>query len=66
MEVEGEKALGTVTKEKPLKKGAPYEDIAFRIFNKDWEYSHKKGFKGTFGSGILRPYFNFKRYRDRR
>ncbi|KAJ1382234.1 Cactin, central domain [Sesbania bispinosa] len=23
--------------------GPPYEDIAFRIVNKEWEYSHKKG-----------------------
>ncbi|KAK1323611.1 hypothetical protein QJS10_CPA02g00431 [Acorus calamus] len=28
--------------------GPPYEDIAFRIVNKEWEYSHKKGFKCTF------------------
>ncbi|KAG0466213.1 hypothetical protein HPP92_017793 [Vanilla planifolia] len=27
--------------------GPPYEDIAFRIVNKEWEYSHKKGFKST-------------------
>ena len=25
--------------------GPPYEDIAFRIVNKEWEFSHKKGFK---------------------
>ncbi|KAK6246548.1 hypothetical protein SCA6_009638 [Theobroma cacao] len=46
--------------------GPPYEDIAFRIVNKDWEYSHKKGFKCTFEHGILIIYFNFKRYRYRR
>ncbi|KAF3959919.1 hypothetical protein CMV_015320 [Castanea mollissima] len=28
--------------------GPPYEDIAFKIVNKEWEYSHKKGFKCTF------------------
>ncbi|KAI7739369.1 hypothetical protein M8C21_010712 [Ambrosia artemisiifolia] len=33
--------------------GPPYEDIAFRIVNKEWEYSHKKGFKCTFERGIL-------------
>jgi len=22
--------------------GPPYEDIAFRIVNRDWEFSHKK------------------------
>ncbi|KAK4743244.1 hypothetical protein SAY87_001245 [Trapa incisa] len=46
--------------------GPPYEDIAFRIVNKEWEYSHKKGFKCTFERGILHVYFNFKRYRYRR
>eukprot|EP00898_Chlorokybus_atmophyticus_P007530 jgi/Chlat1/7779/Chrsp66S07246 len=46
--------------------GPPYEDIAFRIVNKEWEYSHKKGFKCTYERGILHLYFNFKRYRYRR
>ncbi|XP_050204957.1 splicing factor Cactin-like [Mercurialis annua] len=46
--------------------GPPYEDIAFRIVNEEWEYSHKKGFKCTFERGILHVYFNFKRYRYRR
>eukprot|EP00897_Mesotaenium_endlicherianum_P008564 jgi/Mesen1/7736/ME000407S06954 len=46
--------------------GPPYEDIAFRVVNKEWEYSHKKGFKCTFERGILHVYFNFKRYRYRR
>ncbi|KAF8111718.1 hypothetical protein N665_0073s0074 [Sinapis alba] len=46
--------------------GPPYEDIAFRIVNKEWEYSHKKGFKCTFERGILHLYFNFKRHRYRR
>jgi len=39
---------------------------AFRIVNKEWEYSHKKGYKCTFERGILHVYFNFKRYRYRR
>ncbi|KAM7491040.1 hypothetical protein LguiA_033961 [Lonicera macranthoides] len=46
--------------------GPPYEDIAFRIVNKEWEHSHKKGFKCTFERGILHLYFNFKCYRYRR
>ncbi|CAN0896703.1 CTN [Linum grandiflorum] len=46
--------------------GPPYEDIAFRIANKEWEYSHKKGFKCTFERGILHVYFNFIRHRYRR
>ncbi|KAG2491815.1 hypothetical protein HYH03_009975 [Edaphochlamys debaryana] len=46
--------------------GPPYEDIAFRVVNKEWEYSHKRGFKCTFDRGILHVYFNFKRTRYRR
>ena len=41
--------------------GPPYGEIAFRIVNDDWDYSHKNGFKCTFEGGILRLYFNFKR-----
>ncbi len=37
-----------------------------RIVNKEWEYSHKRGFKCTFDRGILHVYFNFKRTRYRR
>ena len=46
--------------------GPPYEDIAFRIVNDDWDYSHKNGFKCTFEGGILRLYYNFKRLVYRR
>ncbi|XP_021765761.1 cactin-like [Chenopodium quinoa] len=46
--------------------GPPYEDLAFRIVLKEWELSCKKGFKCTFEQGILRLYFNFKRYGYRR
>ncbi|KAM7255233.1 hypothetical protein ACFE04_020474 [Oxalis oulophora] len=45
--------------------GPPYQDIAFRIVNKEWDCSHPNGFKTTFERGILRVYFNFKRYRYR-
>jgi len=45
--------------------GAPYEDIGFRIVNKEWEYSHKKGFRCTFERGILHLHFQFKKYRYR-
>lgn len=41
--------------------GPPYEDIAFRIVKKPWEYSHRKGFVSTFGAGVLRLYFSFSR-----
>ena len=46
--------------------GAPYEDIAFKVVNKEWEYGHKRGFKSTCERGILHVYFNFKRSRYRR
>lgn len=46
--------------------GPPYFDIAFKIVNREWEYSHKRGFKSVFERGILHLYFNFKRHRYRR
>jgi hypothetical protein len=46
--------------------GPPYEDIAFRIVNKEWEYNHKRGFKCVFDRNILHLYFNFSRQRYRR
>uniref|UniRef100_A0ACD5UTA3 Uncharacterized protein n=1 Tax=Avena sativa TaxID=4498 RepID=A0ACD5UTA3_AVESA len=46
--------------------GLPYEDIAFRIVNKEWEYSRKAGFKCTFERGILHLNFHFKRFFYRR
>ncbi|XP_010412904.1 PREDICTED: cactin-like [Camelina sativa] len=46
--------------------GPSYEDIAFRVVNKEWDKSHKKGYKNTFENGILHLYFNFKRHRYRR
>ncbi|MEW5304764.1 MAG: hypothetical protein WDW36_007353 [Sanguina aurantia] len=46
--------------------GAPYEDIAFRVVNKEVEYAHKRGYKCTFDRGILHLYFNFERTRYRR
>eukprot|EP01023_Acetabularia_acetabulum_P051193 TRINITY_DN5637_c0_g1_i2.p1 TRINITY_DN5637_c0_g1~~TRINITY_DN5637_c0_g1_i2.p1 ORF type:complete len:699 (-),score=138.29 TRINITY_DN5637_c0_g1_i2:132-2015(-) len=46
--------------------GPPYEDIAFRIVNKEWEYSHKRGFKCVWERDMLQLYFNFKRQRYRR
>jgi len=46
--------------------GAPYEDIAFKVVNQEWETSHKRGFRCRFERGILQLYFNFKRHRYRR
>ncbi|KAJ1966908.1 hypothetical protein IWQ62_002172 [Dispira parvispora] len=46
--------------------GPPYEDIAFRIINKQWERSHRRGFRNIFDRGILKLYFRFKRHYYRR
>ena len=46
--------------------GPPYEDIAFKIVNREWDMSDKAGFKNLFDRGILYLYFNFKRYRYKR
>lgn len=46
--------------------GPPYQDIAFKIVNREWEQSRKRGFKCVFERGILHLYFNFKRHRYRR
>ncbi|PHH55872.1 Uncharacterized protein C2F12.12c [Ceratocystis fimbriata CBS 114723] len=43
--------------------GPPYEDIAFRIVDREWDYSSKRerGFKSSFDNGILQLHFQFKR-----
>ncbi|KIJ56651.1 hypothetical protein M422DRAFT_197721 [Sphaerobolus stellatus SS14] len=41
--------------------GPPYEDIAFRIVDREWEYSHKRGFRSSFDRGCLSLWFNFRR-----
>ena len=43
--------------------GPPYEDIAFRIVDKEWDYSAKRerGFKSSFEKGILQLHFQFKK-----
>lgn len=46
--------------------GPPYEDIAFKILNREWEYSHRDGYKCCFERGIFHLCFNFKRHRYRR
>jgi hypothetical protein len=46
--------------------GPPYEDIAFKIVNKEWEIGKRAGFKSTFQRGILQLHFNFKLLRYRR
>jgi hypothetical protein len=46
--------------------GPPYEDILFRIVDRPWEKSHRRGFRCTFERGVLHLFFNFKRMRYRR
>ncbi len=41
--------------------GGPYEDIAFKILNKEWDVNKKAGFRVTFDKGVLNLQFNFKR-----
>ncbi|CAK7271799.1 hypothetical protein SEPCBS119000_004791 [Sporothrix epigloea] len=43
--------------------GPPYEDIAFRIVDREWDYSGKRerGFKSVFDKGILQLHFQFKK-----
>lgn len=41
--------------------GAPYEDLAFRIVNRPWQYSHKRGFRSSFDRGVLQLHFHFQR-----
>jgi len=47
--------------------GRPYEDIIFRIVNKEWDLDKRNGgFHCQFERGVLHLYFNFKRDRYRR
>ena len=46
--------------------GWPYEDVAFRIVNREWERSRKAGFRCTFDGGVLHLSFHFKRFLYRR
>lgn len=40
--------------------GPPYEDVAFKIINREWNKSRNRGYKCTFERGVLSLYFNFK------
>ncbi|KAK2196177.1 bifunctional Cactin [Babesia duncani] len=44
----------------------PYQDLAFRIINKEWDTEPSRGFKNYFDNGILHLWFNFRRVRYRR
>jgi Cactus-binding C-terminus of cactin protein/Conserved mid region of cactin len=43
--------------------GPPYEDVAFRIVDKEWDFSAKRerGFRSSFDKGILQLHFQFKK-----
>ena len=43
--------------------GPPYKDVAFRIVDREWDFSAKndRGFKSTFENGILTLHFSFKK-----
>lgn len=46
--------------------GAPYEDVAFKIVNKEWDISHRHGFRNQFQNGIYQLWFHFRRWKYRR
>ncbi len=46
--------------------GPPYEDIAFKVVNREWELAHKHGFRCQFQNNVFQLWFHFKRYRYRR
>jgi len=46
--------------------GAPYEDIAFKIINREWNTRVKGDFLNVFDKGVLKLYFKFKRFRYKR
>jgi hypothetical protein len=43
--------------------GAPYEDLGFRIVDKEWDFSAKRerGFRSSFDKGVLVLWFGFKK-----
>ena len=42
--------------------GPPYEDVAFRIVNNEWNADKRAGFRVSFDRGVLQVNFNFKRH----
>jgi hypothetical protein len=46
--------------------GPPYEDVAFKIINQEWNRSRKRGYRCCFERGVLSLYFNFKSHWYRR
>lgn len=48
-----------------VKSGPPYEDIAFKVVNREWDFGNKKGFRCQFMNGMFQLWFYYKRYRYR-
>ncbi len=46
--------------------GPPYQDIAFRIVNREWEFHHRRGYRCVFDKGVLQLHFRFRRHFYRR
>jgi len=46
--------------------GAPYDDLAFKVVDRPWEYAHRRGFRSQFQHKILQVWFHFRRERYRR
>ncbi|GMH53799.1 hypothetical protein TrST_g8085 [Triparma strigata] len=46
--------------------GPPYEDLAFKILNKEWAKKKKQGYKCVFDRGVLTLFFNFNSHWYRR
>ena len=46
--------------------GAPYEDVAFKIINREWNTRQKGDFLNVFDKGVLKLYFKFKKFRYKR
>jgi hypothetical protein len=41
--------------------GPPYEEIAFKIVKKEWDFSNSKDYISNFENGILQLWFKFKK-----
>jgi hypothetical protein len=46
--------------------GPSYDDITFKIVNKEWNYSYHYGFRYHFPTGIIQLWFYFRKWKYRR
>lgn len=46
--------------------GPPLSDCSFKVLNRVWDVSQRKGFRSVFDQGIYHLYFNFRRLHYRR